>query len=52
MKEISILVNDIKESKALGYRYYYGYGYEYGYGYGYYSRYGYEYYKDTSEKKV
>jgi len=51
IKEISILVNDIRESKALGYRYYYGYGYEYGYSYGYHSRYGYEYYKDTSRKK-
>jgi capsular exopolysaccharide synthesis family protein len=52
MKEISILVNDIRESKVLGYRYYYGYGYEYGYSYSYYSRYGYEYYHDQNEKSV
>ena len=34
-KKVSILVNDIKEPKALGYRYYYGYGYGYGYNYRY-----------------
>jgi capsular exopolysaccharide synthesis family protein len=50
IKEISLLVNDIRESRALGYRYYYGYGYEYGYSYGYHSRYGYDYYRDSAEK--
>ena len=40
IREISLLVNDIRESKAFGYRYYYGYGYGYGYSYGYQYRYG------------
>ncbi len=47
IREISLLVNDIRESKAFGYRYYYGYGY--GYGYGYHYRYGNKYYTDSSE---
>lgn len=34
----SIIINDIRELKVLGY--YYGYGYNYGYGYGYGYNYG------------
>ncbi len=50
---ISLLVNDIRYSRSLGYSYYYGYGYEYGYGYGYgYSKYGNKYYSDEKEKSV
>jgi len=45
IKEISLMVNDIRESKALGYRYYYGYGYSYGY----HSKYGYDYYKSATK---
>jgi capsular exopolysaccharide synthesis family protein len=52
IKEISLLINDIRESKILGYRYYYGYGYEYGYSYGYQSKYGYDYYHDKSKKST
>jgi len=46
IKNLSILVNDIKESKAFGYRYYYGYGYSYGYQY----RYGDKYYRNSNER--
>lgn len=49
--ELSLLVNDIKESKLFGYRYYYGYGYEYGYGYSYQYKSGYNYY-DTRDSKT
>jgi hypothetical protein len=48
MKEISLLVNDIRESKIFGYRYYYGYGYGYGYTYSYQYRYGYKYYSENT----
>ena len=51
MKELSLLVNDIKESKAFGYRYYYGYGYGYGYSYGYNYKYSGKYYQEEWEKK-
>jgi len=40
--EMSLLVNDIKESTAFGYRYYYGYDYSYNY----YYKYGDNYYHD------
>ncbi len=46
IKNLSILVNDIKESSAFGYRYYYGYGYGYSHGYNYYSKYGQGYYHE------
>jgi capsular exopolysaccharide synthesis family protein len=39
----SLIINDIRPSRALGY--YYGYGYSYGYGYGYHSEYGKDYFK-------
>jgi len=52
LKNLSILVNDIKESKAFGYRYYYGYGYGYGYSYQYNYRYGYNYYHDSSRNDL
>ena len=51
---LSLLVNDLRYSRSLGYSYYYGYGYEYGYGYGYghgYSKYHNKYYSDEKDKK-
>ncbi len=48
LRNTTLLINDIKESKIFGYRYYYGYGL----GYGYHYRYGYEYYKDTAKKNI
>jgi len=48
IQELTLLVNDIKESKAFGYRYYYGYGYGYGYDYSYYKHYGYKYHEDKN----
>jgi len=47
IKSISILVNDIHESRIFGYRYYYGYGYSYSYHY----KYGYNYYQDNDDEK-
>ena len=44
IKSISLLVNDIRESKAFGYRYYYGYSYSYSY------KYSYDYYREDSKK--
>jgi capsular exopolysaccharide synthesis family protein len=44
-KSLSIIINDIKESKTLGYRYYYGYNYSYNYQY----KYGYKYYHEDSD---
>ncbi len=49
-KEVLLLVNDIKEPKALGYRYYYGYGYGYGYGYNYRYKYTSGYYQTEEEE--
>jgi len=48
----SLVINDVKESKVLGYYYGYGYGYEYGYGYGYgYTReYGADYFGENEEE--
>lgn len=51
MQNISILVNDVRESKILGYPYNYGYGYGYGYSYTYLYRYGDRYYKDDVNHK-
>lgn len=45
-KSISIIINDIRESKTLGYRYYYGYNYSYNYQY----KYGYRYYREDSSE--
>lgn len=47
IKGVSLIINDIMESKAFGYRYYYGYGYSYNYQY----KYGYKYYHEESNKK-
>ncbi|MFC2080828.1 polysaccharide biosynthesis tyrosine autokinase [Bacteroidota bacterium] len=49
LSEISLLVNDIREARPLGYRYYYGYGFGYGYSYNYQYRYGYKYYQDDKK---
>jgi len=45
LKNLSIIVNDVKVARQYGYRYGYGYGYGagYGYGYGYGAGYGYSY---------
>ncbi len=58
MKQLCILVNDVKAPGYYGYHYSYGYGYGYGYGgygYGYGARYGYGYgqgyYGDDDKRK-
>jgi len=47
VKKLSLMVNDIKESKAFGYRYYYGYGYRYSY----HQNYGDKYYNNDLSRK-
>ncbi len=38
LKNLVVLVNDVRTKGYYGYGYRYGYGYDYGYGYGYYSK--------------
>lgn len=42
----SLIINDIRQSRVLGYYYGYGYGYGYGYEYGYRQQYGRDYFED------
>ncbi len=52
LKNLNLLINDIKVSQAMGYKYYYGYGYSYGYGYGYSYQYKYSYDYFNTEKEL
>jgi len=51
MKQLNILVNDVRIPGYYGYSYKYGYGYSYRYGYGYYN-YEHEYYGETDKPKT
>lgn len=53
LKQLNILVNDVKVPGYYGYTYRYGsrYGYSYGYGYGYYAS-GHDYYGDEEAPKT